>query len=150
MDSARTERDSNWFRPALAVVVVAALALRVAYVLISRRNFDPHGDAYFYHAGANLLAEGKGFISPFFVQLGLHRAAAEHPPLYVIFLAVPSVLGMKSVLAHLLWSCVLGSGTVWLLGLLGRAVGGARVGIVAAVIAAVYPNLWAPDGMLQA
>jgi 4-amino-4-deoxy-L-arabinose transferase-like glycosyltransferase len=155
MESARSERDPqwvrpNWFRPALALVVVAALALRVVYVFVSRRNFDPHGDAYFYHAGANLLAEGKGFISPFFVQLGLHRAAAEHPPLYIVFLAIPSVLGVKSVLAHLLWSCVLGSGTVWVVGLLGRAVGGARVGIVAAAIAAVYPNLWAPDGMLQA
>ena len=144
------ERDPRWFRPALALVVVAALAVRVAYVLISRRNFDPHGDAFFYHGAANLLADGKGFISPYFVQSGLHRAAAEHPPGYIVFLAIPSLLGMKSVLTHLLWSCLLGSGTVWLVGLLGRAVGGVRVGIVAAVIAAVYPNMWAPDGMLQA
>jgi 4-amino-4-deoxy-L-arabinose transferase-like glycosyltransferase len=144
------ERDARWFRPALTLVVVAALALRVAYVLISRRNFDPHGDAFFYHGAANLLAEGKGFISPFFVTSGLHRAAAEHPPLYIVFLAIPSVLGMKSVLAHLLWSCLLGTATVWLVGLLGRAVGGARVGVVAAVIAAAYPNMWAPDGMLEA
>ena len=143
-------RDPRWFRPALTLVVVAALAVRVAYVLISRRNFDPHGDAFFYHGAANLLAEGKGFISPFFVTSGLHRAAAEHPPLYIVFLAIPSVLGMKSVLAHLLWSCLLGTATVWLVGLLGRAVGGARIGIVAAVIAAVYPNMWAPDGMLEA
>lgn len=57
---------------------------------------------------------------------------------------------MKSVLTHLLWSCVLGSATVGLIGFLGRAVGGARVGIVAAAIAAIYPNLWAPDGQLQA
>jgi 4-amino-4-deoxy-L-arabinose transferase-like glycosyltransferase len=141
-------RDPRWFRPALAVIVVGALVLRVAYVFASRRNFDPHGDAYFYHAAANLLADGKGFISPFFVHA--HREAAEHPPLYTIFLAIPSVLGMKSVLTHLLWSCLLGAGTVGLIGFLGRAVGGARVGIVAAAIAAVYPNLWAPDGMLQA
>ena len=144
------ERDPRWFRPALTLVVVAALAVRVAYVLISRRNFDPHGDAFFYHGAANLLAEGNGFISPFFVKSGLHRAAAEHPPLYIVFLAIPSVLGMKSVLAHLLWSCLLGTATVWLVGLLGRAVGGARVGIAAAAIAAVYPNMWAPDGMLEA
>ncbi len=142
--------DPRWFRPALAVVVAAALVLRVVYVLAYRRNFDPHGDAFFYHAGANLLAEGKGFISPFYVQLGIHRAAAEHPPLYIIFLAIPSVLGLKSVLAHLLWSCALGSATVWLVGLLGRAVGGVRVGIIAAAVAALYPNLWAPDGQLQA
>ena len=85
---------AHWFRPALALVVAGALALRIAYVFAYRRDFDPHGDAFFYHAGANLLAEGKGFISPFFVHLGVHRAAAEHPPLYIVFLAIPSVLGM--------------------------------------------------------
>jgi len=146
----RDAGDQRWFRPALAVIVMGALALRVTYVFVSRRNFDPHGDAFFYHAAANLLADGKGFISPFFVHAGLHRAAAEHPPLYTIFLAIPSVVGIKSVLAHLLWSCLLGAGTVALIGGLGREVGGARAGIVAALIAAVYPNLWAPDGMLQA
>jgi 4-amino-4-deoxy-L-arabinose transferase-like glycosyltransferase len=144
------EASPRWFRPALALVVVGALVLRVTYVLVARRNFDPHGDAYFYTAGANLLADGKGFISPFFEVVGIHRSAAEHPPAYIIFLAIPSVLGMKSVLTHLLWSCGLGSATVWVIGLLGRAVGGPRAGIVAAFLAAVYPNLWAPDGMLQA
>jgi len=148
MQPVRPQPDSRWFRPALALVVIGALALRVAYVFAYRRHFDPGGDAYFYHAGANLLAEGKGFISPFYVRL--KRAAADHPPLYIIFLAIPSVLGMKSVLAHLLWSCLLGSATVALVGLLGHAVGGARLGLIAAIIAATYPNLWAPDGMLQA
>jgi 4-amino-4-deoxy-L-arabinose transferase-like glycosyltransferase len=150
VEPVRDERDPVWFRPALAVVVLGALVLRVVYVFAYRRNFDPHGDAFFYHAGANLLADGKGFISPFYVQLGLHRAAAEHPPLYLVFLAIPSGLGMKSVLTHLLWSCVLGTATVGLIGFLGRAVAGARVGVIAAVIAALYPNLWAPDGQLQA
>jgi 4-amino-4-deoxy-L-arabinose transferase-like glycosyltransferase len=134
----------------LIVVVVGALALRLVYVFVSRRDFDPHGDAFFYHAGANLLVDGKGFISPYFVQSGIHRQAAEHPPLYIIYLAIPSLLGMKSVLAHLIWSSVAGAATVALVGLVGRAVGGARVGIIAALIAALYPNLWAPDGMLQA
>src|SRR5260221_5221323 len=117
-------RDPRWFRPALLIIVAGALVLRVAYVIVSRRNFDPHGDAFFYHAAANLLVDGKGFISPFFVNAGLHRQAAEHPPLYIIFLAIPSLLGMKSVMVHLLWSCLLGAGTVWLVGLLGHAVGG--------------------------
>jgi MYXO-CTERM domain-containing protein len=151
VEPVRDERDAVWFRPALVAVVIGALVLRVVYVFAYRRNFDPGGDAYFYHFGANLLAEGKGFIQPlYYEKLGLHRAAAEHPPLYVIFLAIPSVLGMKSVLTHILWSCVLGSATVGVIGLLGRAVAGARVGIIAAVIAALYPNLWAPDGQLQA
>jgi len=147
---ADSTRDPGWFRPALLAIVAGALVLRVTYVIVSRRNFNPHGDAFFYHAAANLLVDGKGFISPFFVNAGLHRQAAEHPPLYIIFLAIPSLLGMKSVMVHMLWSCLLGAATVGLIGLLGRAVGGARVGVIAAFIAAVYPNLWAPDGMLQA
>ncbi len=147
---ADTTRDPRWFRPALWAIVAGALVLRVTYVMVSRRNFDPQGDAFFYHAAANLLVDGKGFISPFLGNTGIHRQAAEHPPLYIIFLAIPSLLGMKSVMAHLLWSCLLGTATVGLIGLLGRAVGGARVGVIAAFIAAVYPNLWAPDGMIQA
>ena len=135
MEPARTERDSTWFqprwfRPALGLVVVAALALRVVYVLVSRRNFDPHGDAYFYHAGANLLADGKGFLSPFFVQLGLHRAAAGPPPLSAVFRAVPAGLGAMRAHPPRAWSVRAGSGRraarlrVWP----GR-VGGRTVGI---------------------
>jgi 4-amino-4-deoxy-L-arabinose transferase-like glycosyltransferase len=147
-----TTSAAPWFRIALAIVVLGALAVRVAYVFAYRRHFDVGlgGDALFYHLGANLLAEGKGFVSPQVYNLGIHRQAAEHPPLYLVYLAIPSVLGMKSVLTHLLWSCVLGAATVWLVGLLGREVGGPRVGIVAAVLAAIYPNIWAPDGQLQA
>jgi 4-amino-4-deoxy-L-arabinose transferase-like glycosyltransferase len=148
--AAEEARDAPWFRVALLVVVLGAIAVRVAYVFAYRRHFDPGGDAFFYHSGANLLVEGKGFISPQFYKIGIHRQAAEHPPLYLLYLAIPSLVGMKSVLTHLLWSCLLGAGTVALVGLLGRAVGGARVGIVAAVVAAIYPNLWAPDGMLEA
>jgi len=141
-------RHGRWFGWTLAAVTVAALAVRVGYVLIDRRDIVPAGDSYFYHAAANLLADGKGFISPFF--LPAHRPAAEHPPLYTMFLAVPSVLGLRSVLAHLLWSCLLGTGTVVLVGLVARKVAGDLAGVIAAFVAALYPNMWAPDGALQA
>ena len=138
--SMSADRRFGW---ALAVVALGALALRVEYVLTARRDFHPGGDAYFYHAGANLLADGKGFISPFYVSA--HVAAADHPPLYLLYLAFGSLLGLRSVTAHLLMSSVLGVGTVVLLGLLGRRVGGNVVGVIAALIGAVYPNMWAPD-----
>lgn len=131
-------------------VALVGLAIRVAYVLIARADISFGGDAYFYHAGANLLADGEGFISPFEYELGRSTPAAEHPPLYLIYLAVPSALGLTSTLTHLLWSCALGSTTIVLVGYLGRAVAGARVGLLAAAIAAVYPNMWIPDGALQA
>jgi 4-amino-4-deoxy-L-arabinose transferase-like glycosyltransferase len=144
-----TARHGRWFGWTVAAIAVVALAVRVAYVLVDRRDVNPMGDAYFYHAGANLLADGKGFIEPWLYP-SARLPAAEHPPLYMLFLSVPSVLGMHSVLTHLLWSSLLGTATVVVVAFVGREVGGARVGVIAALIAALYPNIWAPDGMLQA
>jgi 4-amino-4-deoxy-L-arabinose transferase-like glycosyltransferase len=138
-----------WFMPALAAVTLLGFAVRVAYVLIAKQDKPFGGDAFFYHRGANLLADGHGFIEPFGYP-HLIQQAAEHPPLYLLYLAIPSVLGMTSTLTHLLWSCVLGGAAVFVVGLLGREVLSPRVGVVAAVVAALYPNLWIPDGSLEA
>ncbi len=132
----------------VAGVAALALAVRLAYVFSSRRDWYPGGDAYFYHQTANLLVNGKWFISPFFPHM--HVQAAEHPPLYSMFLAVPSLFGMHSALTHVLWSCAIGVGTVVLVALIGKEVRGERAGVIAAVFAAIYPNMWAPDGMLEA
>jgi hypothetical protein len=45
-------------------------------------------------------------------------------------------------------TCLLGAATVFVCGLLGREVAGERAGIVAAVIAAVYANLWIQDPLV--
>jgi hypothetical protein len=42
-----------------------------------------------------------------------------------------------------------GIGTIVVIGFLGRRVGGRRVGVAAAAIAAVYPNLWMNDGLVM-
>ncbi|HEY3723728.1 MAG TPA: glycosyltransferase family 39 protein [Acidimicrobiia bacterium] len=146
--AART-RSASWFWWALAGVAVVGLAVRIAYILGWHRDYVFGGDPFFYHAGANLLADGKGFISPYSPP---HHpiAASDHPPLYMLYLAIPSVLGLQSVLTHMLWSAVLGTGTVVLVGLTGREVGGPRLGIIAAVLAAVAPNIWVSDGLLRA
>jgi 4-amino-4-deoxy-L-arabinose transferase-like glycosyltransferase len=44
---------------------------------------------------------------------------------------------------------VLGTGTVVLIGVAGRLLGGDRLGLIAATIAAVYPMLWLADGSLM-
>lgn len=140
----------RWFGWALIAVAAAGLAIRVAYVVLERQDIDFGGDARFYHEGANLLAEGEGFISPFAHDAGRVMESAEHPPLYVVFLAIPSLLRLTSTLSHLLWSCALGAATIVLVGLLGRLLAGDRVGILAAALLAVYPNAWMADGSLQA
>jgi 4-amino-4-deoxy-L-arabinose transferase-like glycosyltransferase len=144
------QRDRAFFW-ALAGIATVGLVIRVAYLWQWGRHLNYFGgDGYFYHEGANLLARGRGFISPYELLMGRVSQAAEHPPLYMMYLAIPSLLGMTSTLTHLLWSCVLGTGTIVVVSLLGRLVGGVRVGIVAAVIAALDSNIWAPDGSLQA
>jgi 4-amino-4-deoxy-L-arabinose transferase-like glycosyltransferase len=145
MASTDSARRFGW---ALAAIVVGGLAIRLAWILIARQHHEFGGDAGFYHLGANLLADGKGFISPYFPNEV--RQAADHPPLYTLWLAIPSVFGLRSELAHLVWSTLLGGGTIALVGLTGREIGGARIGLIAAGIAAVYPNVWVPDGSLMA
>ena len=45
---------------------------------------------------------------------------------------------------------IAGAGVVVLVGLIGRRIAGERAGLLAAGIAAVYPNLWVNDGLLLA
>jgi 4-amino-4-deoxy-L-arabinose transferase-like glycosyltransferase len=48
----------------------------------------------------------------------------------------------------MLASCLLGALTVAVVAYTGRAIAGPRVGLIAAVVAAIYPNMFAADGML--
>src|SRR6185503_5307734 len=107
-------------------------------------------DSNAYHLLANHLADGHGYIRPFdFADFGLVHVTAEYPPLFPALLSVISVLGATSIEAHRLLTCLLGGGTVVLIGLLGRRVRGDTVGLVAAGIAAVYPVLFVTDTMLM-
>jgi hypothetical protein len=133
----------------LSLIVLAALAIRVAFVLVARRDAAVWGDAFWYHEGANLLADGKGVIDPFRYEFArITQPSAAHPPLYTFYLSFWSVLGLSGPLAHRLVTCLLGAATVALSGLLGRRLGGDRVGLVAAALAAVYPHLWLNDALL--
>jgi 4-amino-4-deoxy-L-arabinose transferase-like glycosyltransferase len=133
----------------LVAITAAGLAIRVAYVLLARRDIVVGGDAIYYHFGANLLADGHGFIVPLEYARGLTLQAADHPPLYLLWLAFPSVFGLDTPVWHMLWSCLLGAATITVVGLAGREIAGPRVGLIAAALAAVYPNIWSHDGFLQ-
>jgi 4-amino-4-deoxy-L-arabinose transferase-like glycosyltransferase len=60
-----------------------------------------------------------------------------------------SLVGLKGATAHLLASALVGVVTVVIVGLVGRELAGPRAGLIAAAIAALYPNLWAYDGALE-
>jgi 4-amino-4-deoxy-L-arabinose transferase-like glycosyltransferase len=140
---------SRWFLTAVGVAVVAASVLRLLYIPLDRRHVEFVGDAYYYHAAGNLLADGEGFIHPYPAMEGRAVESADHPPLYILYLAGWSLMGVRSITGHLLVSALLGVASVVFAALIGRRVAGERAGVVAAVLVALYPNVWRYDGMLM-
>ena len=135
----------------LAAIALVALGVRVAFVVIVDPKVPRLGDASAYHLLAQNLAQGRGYIRPFDYQLlGRTRATAEYPPLFPTMLAVVTKLGAHSVESQRLFLAVVGSVTVVLIGLLGRRVGGANAGQIAAALAAIYPMLFLSEAILMA
>ena len=50
------------------------------------------GDGAYYHYGANYLADGKGFVDPIALLLGVHLPGADHPPAWIVVLSDASLL----------------------------------------------------------
>jgi len=154
-------RDVPFPRPAKRYVVIllaitaAAFLLRLAFYWFARRGScgaevlvdGCPGDAWVYHNSANLLAEGKGFISPadWYVN-DVRFPSADHPPLFFGILAAFSFVGLDSWTAHHLVVVLMGTVTVFVTGIATREVFGERAGLIAAVLIALNPNVWINDG----
>jgi 4-amino-4-deoxy-L-arabinose transferase-like glycosyltransferase len=143
------DRPDRTFWWVLLAICVVALGIRVGYTVGWKQVDTIGGDAYYYHRGANLLAEGKGFVHPYAYDKGIHMPGADHPPGWIIVLALPSLLGFDTILSHQLVGCLLGTATVALLAITGRRIAGARAGLIAAGVGAIYPGLWLPDATLM-
>ncbi|HEY5012621.1 MAG TPA: hypothetical protein VIK61_07940 [Acidimicrobiia bacterium] len=146
------ERDSG-FGLRLAAISFAALGGRIAYVLAARRHTAAWGDSFVYQNAANLLADGKGFIDPGRYQFFGVVTPSAYRPLYPLYLALWSLVDVRSTLGHRLASCLLGAACVAIVGLAGRHFGrtraeGNRIGLIAAAAAAVSPSLWLNDAGL--
>jgi 4-amino-4-deoxy-L-arabinose transferase-like glycosyltransferase len=132
-------------RTALPYVALLGLAVRVAYVLLNRHT-PVLGDALMYHLQGGDLAHGEGFHRVYEPDM----PTAEFPPLHIVLVAFADLLGLDSTQGQKLFFACLGTVTVVLVALLGRAVARSeRVGIVAGLMAALYPMLWLPDGALM-
>jgi len=139
------------FPVVLAAVTFAALAIRVAFVLVVAPKIPALGDASAYHLLAARLAHGGGYIRPFDdLLLHLRRPTAEYPPLFPVLLSIPARLGAQTVKEQQIFLAFVGAGTVSLVGLLGRRVASETVGLCAAVLAAFYPMLFLPEATLMA
>ncbi|MGI9032724.1 MAG: glycosyltransferase family 39 protein [Acidimicrobiales bacterium] len=147
MDTPGAQNHRWWL--CLGVVCGGALLLRLGVIFWLDPSRHVGGDPFQYHYGANFLVEGRGFIdASSYLFKNQVRQSAQHPPLYSLVLAIPSALGLRSVLAHQLFSCLIGTGTVAVVGVVGRRIAGPTVGLIAACLAAVYPNMWLFEGLL--
>jgi 4-amino-4-deoxy-L-arabinose transferase-like glycosyltransferase len=132
------------FRARLLIIVAVAAAWRVGVLIVDKwRQPLLLNDSLYYAGQAQQLARGIWFREIFVDQPG-----AEHGPLTSLVLA-PVAGGSDPVPWMRLVTVLFGIVTVLLIGLLGRRVGGDRVGLVAASIAAIYPNLWMNDGLVM-
>jgi 4-amino-4-deoxy-L-arabinose transferase-like glycosyltransferase len=152
----RFGRYPRWFLLAVLAISLLGAGTRVAMVAFVHEPSQPgylvDYDPIFYSQQANLVADGHGFIAPYLLDgsgNGPHRPSAGHPPLLVAVLAIATRLGARSFGAHRLVTALLGALLVPLVALLGAEVGGRRTGVIAAIIAALYPNLWLYDGLLM-
>lgn len=136
-------RRPDAFELRLAAIAASALAVRVIAAIVTNDHLV-QGDAMTFHQVAQHLADGQGFHQAF-----SSAPTAEHPPAWEVVLAAADKLGANGYFAHRLLGGLIGTVTVVLIGFLGRAVAGQRAGLVAAAIAAVYPNLWGADVSLM-
>ena len=117
----------------------------------STRTCPEVGDASAYHLLANNLADGRGYIRPFdLVKFGRVVPTAEYPPL----LPVRPVAVRPARRAQRARRS--GSGWRWSAAApscssryIGRRVAGTAVGVVAGVLAAVYPMLFLAEATLM-
>jgi len=135
------------FRAQLGLVVLGGVVLRVVAVLRWSRNLSIEGDQNVYWRQGQDLANWFGFV--YRNNFGERIPTAVHPPLYSAYLGVISVLGGHEAAAMKLASGVFGGLTVLVVGLAGRRVAGPRAAIIAAILVAVYPNIWVNDVQLQ-
>jgi hypothetical protein len=129
------------------------------------------GDQIFYNTEADALASGRGFVDPLWSVNHPGQPApeaADHPPLTAVVLAPVSWLSERPPVSwiagdslhsnmreHRYTMVVFGTVLIVLVGILGRRVGrrhgsnGDVVGLVAAAIAALTPDIWVNDGLVM-
>lgn len=124
------------------------------YVLTVTRHDTHFYDAAYYELEAVSLANGDGFVDPFakLRDPDAHAGpSAEHAPLTSVILVPAALVDDRDARSLLMrfTMVVLGLGTVVVLALLARSLGGDTAGLVAAGIAALDPNLWMNDGLIM-
>ena len=143
------DRSPRWWWWHIGGAAIVGVVIRVVYVLSTRRIAPESGDAEtFYRLGQGLSA-GEGYVRP--LELGVFGErvpTAEFPPLWPTILAVFDLLSVESRTGQRLMGSLVAASAIVVIGLLGRAIGGSVVGVVAAWLSAVYPHFVVYGGSL--
>jgi hypothetical protein len=134
------------YRRAVATAALCGLAIRVIYAVGWRFDAGLLYDGPVYRNRAIGLLEGRSFLDPdaWFFHSRLSEGSVQ-PPGNPLFLALGHQLGLDTPAGLQIWGCLLGTLTIVVVAELARGLGGPRVGIVAAVLAALHPGLWSYD-----
>lgn len=144
------ESDPRVFWWWLGAIAALALAVRVSVVVFVNPHVPELGDASAYHLLANHLADGRGYIRPFdLVRFHLVVPTAEYPPFHPFVLSVFARLGFRTVEWQRLGLAFIGTGTVAMIGVVGRQIAGTTAGLVAAALAAISPMMFLPEATLM-
>jgi 4-amino-4-deoxy-L-arabinose transferase-like glycosyltransferase len=134
----------------LGLVALGGMALPAIWIVRSKRHAILGGDALYFHGQAQAIRSGVGwFIDPitYIQNPSVVHPGASHPPLWTFLLFIADSIGLTSYFSQLLFACVLGAAAVAMTGLAAREFAGPRAGIIAAAIAALYPNYWINYGL---
>ncbi|MGH9227198.1 MAG: ArnT family glycosyltransferase [Acidimicrobiales bacterium] len=132
-----------WFGVASAVALGAAV--RFTYLFHGGPSWVK-GDGFGYHLLALRVADGLGYTVAFGSDVGAENA--HHPPGWTTVLASVAEAGGRSMRAHQVTGLVIGLGVILLAGLVGRRYVGLRVGVLAALLAAIYPGFWVLEAQI--
>ncbi|HVB73157.1 MAG TPA: glycosyltransferase family 39 protein [Ktedonobacteraceae bacterium] len=132
------------FRSLLPAIAIFCLALfvRVLYNNTVAQHYYPLHDSLFYQTiGFNIIKEHCFCLHPYI-------STVYRTPLWPFIMAGLSLIFGPSDYFARLFLCLIGSGTCVLLYLFARDLFGPRFGIIAGVVAAIYPELYIYDGWL--
>jgi 4-amino-4-deoxy-L-arabinose transferase-like glycosyltransferase len=136
----RRQRDVLWG------IVLVGFALRLGWALYARADapdaWQESGDQFSYFHYGSEIARGRGYISYITGEATAYYPIGYPALLGVLFFVVlhtpiPDNLLLAATLLHV----VLSTASVALVFVVGRAVASARVGLIAAAVMALFPNL---------
>jgi 4-amino-4-deoxy-L-arabinose transferase-like glycosyltransferase len=134
------------YRRLIAAVTLTGAAWRIV-MLVSKWNTPLLlNDSFYYSLQASQNGRGHWYRAPSIPFTDM--PSAEHPPLTSLVLTPASLLS-NPVAWQRATMTLLGILLIPLIAMVGRKIGGRRVGVIAAIIAATYPNIWMSDSLVM-